>query len=148
MTGISTVTVGWSPLGGGLLTGKYRRGEMGRAESFKRLVHAESDAVKSAVLDVVLAVAEEAGGSPAVVALAWVLKRGVLPILGPRTADQLKDNLAVAKFALSSEQVARLDAASAIPHGFPHDLLASDGQRARLAGGLPDRVETPTLSVA
>jgi aryl-alcohol dehydrogenase-like predicted oxidoreductase len=65
MTGISTVTVGWSPLGGGLLTGKYRRGEMGRAESFKRLVHAESDAVKSAVLDVVLAVAEEAGGSPA-----------------------------------------------------------------------------------
>jgi aryl-alcohol dehydrogenase-like predicted oxidoreductase len=99
MTGISTVTVGWSPLGGGLLTGKYRRGEMGRAESFKRLVHAESDAVKSAVLDVVLAVAEEAGGSPAVVALAWVLKRGVLPILGPRTADQLKDNLAVAKFA-------------------------------------------------
>ena len=141
-------TVGWSPLGGGLLTGKYRRGEEGRASTFKRLIHSESDATKTAVVDAVLAIADEAGVSPTVVALGWVLTRGVLPILGPRTADQLRDNLAVANFCLTSEQVARLDAASAVPLGFPHDLLAADAQRSRLSGGLPNQVEIPAAPVA
>lgn len=141
-------TVGWSPLGGGLLTGKYRRGETGRATTFSRLIHSESDQVKTAAVDAVLAIAEEAGVTPIVVALAWISARGVIPILGPRTADQLRDNLAAADFELSPEHVARLDAASAIPLGFPHEMLAADSQRDRLAGGMLDRVERLPVPVA
>ncbi|HEY0800433.1 MAG TPA: aldo/keto reductase, partial [Steroidobacteraceae bacterium] len=63
-------TVGWSPLGGGLLTGKYRRGEEGRATTFRRLIHTESNQVKIATMDALLGVADELGVSPAVVALA------------------------------------------------------------------------------
>ena len=141
-------TVGWSPLGGGLLTGKYRRGEDGRATSFARLIHTESSSLKTASVDALLAVADEAGVSAAVAALAWVNARGVIPILGPRTADQLRDTLAAADFDLSPDQLARLDAASAVELGFPHDLLAAAAQRQRLGGGIPDQVETLSIPVA
>lgn len=141
-------TVGWSPLGGGLLTGKYRRGETGRATTFSRLIHSESDAIKTAAVDAVLATAEEAGVTPIVIALAWLKARGVIPILGPRTADQLRDNLAAADFELAPEHAARLDAASAVPLGFPHELLAEDAQRQRLGGGVPDQVEQLSVPVA
>lgn len=140
--------VGWSPLGGGLLTGKYRRGEEGRANSFNRLIHSESDPVKTATVDMVLAIAEEIGVSPTVVALAWSASHGVIPILGPRTADQLRDNLAAADFTLDAEHIARLDAASAISLGFPHDMLNGERQRNRLAGDIPHLIDYPTNPVA
>jgi aryl-alcohol dehydrogenase-like predicted oxidoreductase len=141
-------TVGWSPLGGGLLTGKYRRGEEGRATTFARLVHTESDAAKTAAVDALLAVAEEAGVSPIVAALAWVSSRGVIPIIGPRSAAHVRDHLAAADVDLSAGQLARLDAASAVSLGFPHDLLAEEAQRQRLGGGIPDQVETLSVPIA
>jgi aryl-alcohol dehydrogenase-like predicted oxidoreductase len=86
-------TVGWSALGGGLLTGKYRQGETGRKQGLGVVIHDESDARKTATVDAVLAVAKELNVSPGQVAIAWVLHKGVLPILGPRTPAQLADNL-------------------------------------------------------
>ncbi|QRM55243.1 aldo/keto reductase [Sinorhizobium sp. BG8] len=112
-------TVGWSPLGGGLLTGKYRKGETGRAQGLGVVIHGESDARKTATVDAVLAIAEEIGTAPGQVAIAWVLSKGTLPILGPRTPAQLADNLAAIDVKLSEDQIARLDAASAIVLGFP-----------------------------
>jgi diketogulonate reductase-like aldo/keto reductase len=71
--------------------------------------------------------------------------RGVIPILGPRTPEQLAENLGATNVTLSAQQVARLDAASDVALGFPHDMLAAKAQRERLAGGIPDRVDpTPT----
>src|SRR5262245_16936576 len=139
--GFGLGTVGWSPLGGGLLTGKYRRGETGRAQGLGRVIHGETDARKTAVVDAVLAIADEAGASPGQVAIAWVLEKGVLPIIGPRTPAQLADNLGALQLVLTPDQIARLDAASAAPLGFPHELLADPGTRARLAGGQSDSVE-------
>jgi len=141
-------TVGWSPLGGGLLTGKYRRGEEGRASSFQRLIHKEDDPRKTATLDAVLAIAEARGVTPTQVALAWVGSRGVIPIIGPRTLAQLDDNLGAAGLDLHSDDLARLEEASQIELGFPHDLLDADQQRQRFAGGMPDRVEQPLLPIA
>ena len=140
-------TVGWSPLGGGLLTGKYRRGEAGRATSFGRLIHTESDARKTATVDVLLVVAEKAGVSPTVAALAWMGTRGVFPILGPRTVEQLQDDLAAADYDLSADHVERLDAAGAVPLGFPHNLIAEPGQLTRLSGGMPGRIEAPATPI-
>jgi aryl-alcohol dehydrogenase-like predicted oxidoreductase len=137
--GFGLGTVGWSPLGGGLLTGKYRRGETGRAEGLGRLIHGETDARKTAVVDTVLAVAEETGATPAQVAIAWVMTKGVLPIIGPRTATQLADNLAAADLVLTEAQTARLDAASAVPLGFPHEMLVAAAPW--LAGGKPELVD-------
>ncbi|MDB5411565.1 MAG: putative oxidoreductase, aryl-alcohol dehydrogenase like protein [Rhodospirillales bacterium] len=144
-TGFGLGTVGWSPLGGGLLTGKYRRGETGRAEGLGRLIHGETDARKVAVMDEVLSIAEETGATPGQVAIAWVMSRGVLPILGPRTPAQLADNLAAGELVLTTEQIARLDAASAVPLGFPHEMLAAAAPR--LAGGKPEQIEPFNLAI-
>src|SRR6185312_6787123 len=65
----------WSPLGGGLLTGKYRESDAGRLTDWQRLVHTESTAQKTAVVDAVLAIAAEIGTAPATVALAWLRER-------------------------------------------------------------------------
>jgi aryl-alcohol dehydrogenase-like predicted oxidoreductase len=147
--GLGLGVVGWSPLGGGLLSGKYRRGEKGRATNFGRLIHQEdNDPRKTATVDAVVAIAEENQVKPTQVALAWMSTRGVIPILGPRTSDQLAENLGATNVTLSPEQIARLDAASAVALGFPHDMLAAKAQRERLAGGIPDQVDRSPTPVA
>ncbi len=140
-------TVGWSPLAGGLLTGKYRRGETGRATNFQRLIHSEDEPRKVATLDAVLGIADQRGVTAAQVAVAWVGSRGVLPILGPRTLEQLTDNLGAADFDLLPEDLACLDAASHVPLGFPHDMLAHEDQRRRFAAGRIDQLEAPLVPV-
>src|SRR4030095_7654731 len=63
--------VAWSPLGGGMLTGKYRRGEKGRAEGFGgRVFQAENSAQRSAILDTLIAVARDIGATPRQAAIA------------------------------------------------------------------------------
>lgn len=113
----------WSPLGGGWLTGKYRRDEQPTGstrlgENPDRGVEAydrRSTAQRTwDVVDAVQAVAAQRGVSMAQVALSWVTDRPAVTstILGARTLDQLDDNLASAGLHLSAEQTATLDAAS------------------------------------
>ena len=109
--GLGVVT--WSPLGGGMLTGKYRQGEKGRAEGFGgRVFQAENSAQRTQILDAVLAVAAELGVSAGQVAIAWAGTHGAVPIIGPRSVAQLGDNLAAIHAPLSAAQIARLDAVS------------------------------------
>lgn len=139
-------TVSWSPLGGGLLTGKYRKGETGRAQGLGAVIHGESDDRKTATVDAVLAIAKETGLPAGQIAIAWVLAKGTtLPIIGPRTSEQLNDNLSALDVRLTEEQIARLDTASAIPLGFPHDIVAAS--RDRLAGGKAEVMDWPAASV-
>ncbi len=110
--GLGAVT--WSPLGGGMLTGKYRGGEKGRAEALGgRVFQAENSPRRSATLDAVLTVAAELGASPDQVAIAWAGRASAIPLIGPRSLAQLTSNLGAAALALSHDQIARLDAASA-----------------------------------
>lgn len=138
-------TVVWSPLGGGLLTGKYRRGESGRAQGLGAVIHQETDARKTAILDTVLAISQELSVTPGQVAIAWVLAKGKLPILGPRTLEQLLDNLGSGNVHLAASQMRQLDEASAIPMGFPHDVVA--GSADRLAGGKAAWTDFPLQAV-
>ncbi|MES2099704.1 MAG: aldo/keto reductase [Pseudomonadota bacterium] len=128
-------TVAWSPLGGGLLTGKYRRGEQGRATQLGFLIHQEDNAQKAAILDELDKVAAELSTTQGRVALAWVGAQGIIPILGPKSLKQLKDNLAAADLQLSQQQLARLDAVSAVSAGFPHEMVLAPSIAERLAGG-------------
>lgn len=133
--------IAWSPLRGGWLSGKYRRGmvappdgtrvkaaeEKGWSESWS----AYNNEHTWGVLDALFAVAEEANKEPAQVALNWVLHRpGVTaPIVGARTLDQLKVNLGAAGWSLSEEMVARLDEASAMRLPYPYNMIARAQKR-------------------
>jgi aryl-alcohol dehydrogenase-like predicted oxidoreductase len=130
----------WGALGAGLLSGKYRRGaprpggarlaEGGWGESFLTERN-------FAIAEAAQVLAGEIGRTPAEVALAWVRarRRGVtVPIVGARTAAQLQENLGCLAVELAPEHLARLDAASAVPLGFPHDFLASEMVRGLIYG--------------
>jgi aryl-alcohol dehydrogenase-like predicted oxidoreductase len=114
----------WSPLAFGFLGGKYRRGEAAPEDA--RLSQwgtpGTIDEQSWRVLDEVRRIAEARGLSPAQVALNWLLRRRAVTsvILGARDARQLGDNLAAATWALSDEEVARLDSASARPQPYPY----------------------------
>ncbi|WP_374481029.1 aldo/keto reductase [Zoogloea sp.] len=111
--GLGIVT--WSPLGGGMLTGKYRQGEKGRAEGFGgRVFQPENSAQRTQILDTVLAIAGELGVSASQVAIAWAGTHGAVPIIGPRSQTQLSDNLGALTLSLSAEQLARLDSVSSL----------------------------------
>jgi aryl-alcohol dehydrogenase-like predicted oxidoreductase len=140
-------TLAWSPLGGGVLTGKYRKGEKGRETNFGRLFHPEDTPQKTAIIDTLEAIAEEIGSNAGRIAIAWVKARGALPIIGPRNRNQLDDNLGAADLILTDDQVSRLNAASAVPLGFPHDMLAESSLRNRLAGGKLDLLDQPSQPV-
>jgi aryl-alcohol dehydrogenase-like predicted oxidoreductase len=124
----------WSPLGGGLLTGKYRRGE--RPTSDTRggddtspsglLVRMRLDDERTdAVVETVGKVAAALGRSPAQVALRWVLERPGMtaPILGARTLGQLDDNLGALGWSLDEAHHRALDEVSAIPLGYPYEFM-------------------------
>jgi aryl-alcohol dehydrogenase-like predicted oxidoreductase len=125
----------WSPLRGGWLSGKYRRG-MTRPPAGTRIDDATQHGWSESwseyatertwnVIDALLAVAEEIGQTPAQVALNWVLNRpGVTaPIIGVRTLAHLEDNLGAIGWRLSAEQLARLNQASNVPLPYPYDWL-------------------------
>lgn len=141
--------VAWSPLGGGMLTGKYRQGERGRAEGFGgRVFQAEDTQQRTAILDAVIATADELGVTPGEVAIAWVAAKGALPIIGPRNVAQLQANLAAVKVVLSPDQLARLDAVSALRPVFPHSLLEDPANRDRIFSGKLAQFVPPREQVA
>lgn len=111
--------VTWSPLGGGMLTGKYRKGEKGRAEGFGgKVFQPENSAQRTQILDRLLAIAGELGVSADQVAIAWAGTHGAVPIIGPRSLTQLSSNLGALALELGAEHLDGLDTVSSI------DLLA------------------------
>lgn len=114
--------LGFSPLGGGLLTGKYRRGGTGRAQSsISQFLHKE-DPAKANVLDAVESVARDLDTTPEGVAIRWSMSKGVLPIIGPRSVDQLTSNIAAGELDIPPHQLEWLDKVSAPQLGYPHEL--------------------------
>ncbi|CAN3129345.1 putative oxidoreductase [Mycobacterium sp. smrl_JER01] len=140
--------LGYSPLGGGLLTGKYRRGESGRAQSsISQFLHREEDGNKSSTLDIVEAVAQEANATAEAVALRWSMTKGVIPIVGPRTTEQLSTNLAAEQLHLTRAQIDRLDAVGAIELGYPHNMRTDLGALNAATGGRADLLDAPTSPI-
>lgn len=105
----------WSPLAGGLLTGKYRKGEPrpqgARYEKENSAPFQRDHAPAFDVIEAVIALAESKGVAPSQFALAWVVRQpGVTsPIIGPRTMEQLEDNLAALEVKITDEDCAAVD---------------------------------------
>ena len=125
----------WSPLRGGWLSGKYRRGMSGPPEGTRVAVASEmgwreawenyNDEHTWQIIDALFEVAEEIGRTPAQVAINWLLQKPAVtaPIIGVRNLAQLNDNLGAAEFALTAEQVEQLDRASQIPLPYPYEAI-------------------------
>jgi aryl-alcohol dehydrogenase-like predicted oxidoreductase len=116
----------WSPLAGGLLSGKYRRNQA-EPEGTRRLAGWVEPPIRDEerlwrIVDALVEIAQSRDVSVAQVGLAWTLGRaGVTSvIIGGRTAEQLKDNLGAADVTLSVEERSRLDAVSAPPILYPY----------------------------
>lgn len=112
----------WSPLAGGVLSGKFTSG----AGPGKTRIAADKISERDlAIARVVRDVADEIGASPSQVAIAWTASRhpGVHPIVGARRLDQLADNLGAVTVTLDAEARDRLDKASTITLGFPYDFI-------------------------
>ena len=116
----------WSPLGGGLLSGKYRRGQP-YPEGSRRLTEWQEPPVRDEeqlfdIVDVLVQIGKAKGVSAAQVALAWVLKRPAVSsvIVGARHDSQLIDNLASESLVLTDEERAKLDDASKLPLLYPY----------------------------
>ena len=116
----------WSPLGWGRLTGKVRRGQPLPAES---RLHKTADMGPQVddehlfkVVDALLEVAKETGKSVTQVALNWLVQRPSIStvIFGARNEEQLRQNLGAVGWSLSSEQIAKLDAASDVTPVYPY----------------------------
>ena len=111
-------TLVYSPLGGGLLTGKYRQGEAPKSDTRYGRNSAWADTVLSErnfrIVEEVKKVSKEHDTTPTAVALAWVLSRNNVTsaIIGPRTLQQLNENLVAFELSLSAETIKRLSDAS------------------------------------
>jgi aryl-alcohol dehydrogenase-like predicted oxidoreductase len=128
----------WGPLAGGILSGKY-----GKSNKHKRGAARYSgadnppDERKLRIGETVTKLAEEIGRPATQVALNWLRQRQtlVIPIIGARRAAQIQDNLNCLEWQLTSAQLAKLDEATKIELGFPHDFLAQDFIRQIVFGG-------------
>jgi aryl-alcohol dehydrogenase-like predicted oxidoreductase len=132
----------YSPLAGGLLTGKYRQGGQGRLSARGDAI--EGTAQRTAAVNAVLAIADEVGASAVQVSLAWLRRRAALaqtaliPIVGPRSLMHLEEYLRSLHLELSDQHYQCLDEVSAVRLGTPHEDVAAalshgfDGDRTLL----------------
>ena len=123
----------WSPLAGGWLTGKYRKDQppppdsrAGRQDRWDDQPEQRASELTWQVIETLIAIGQARGKTPAQVALNWLLQQpGVTsPIIGARTLAQLEDNLGSTGWTLNPEEIARLDAASAVPLPYPYSFIA------------------------
>jgi aryl-alcohol dehydrogenase-like predicted oxidoreductase len=131
--------VPWSPLAAGILTGKHRR-TGGAADSLRTDQLTSMGKLSERTLgigDTVRQVASEMGKTAAQVALAWTLVNPAVtaPIVGIRTLEQLEDNIGALDVVFDEAHLDRLDAASRIELGFPHDMLGSQIVATTISGG-------------
>lgn len=136
----------WSPLAGGVLSGKYAGG---KAEADARM---NSEMTKGFIRDdkrtrtivaEVQAIAGQLGKTPAQVALSWLRHRPIpiIPIIGARRLAQLGDNLSCLDLKLDASQLERLDSVSQIEPGFPHEFYTRELIKGLVYGGLRDKLD-------
>jgi aryl-alcohol dehydrogenase-like predicted oxidoreductase len=136
----------WAPLGGGVLTGKYTRGD-GPPEDTKR---ASGNERRMSERNMNIArevdkIADELGKSSAQVAVSWVRGRSpnIVPIVGARKTSQIQDVLGALSFELSDEHNRRLDEVSRVELGFPHAFINNENVRGIVYGDQFAAIDLP-----
>lgn len=128
----------WGPLGGGFLSGKYKRGEKPTTGRIATATTEQAEAWERRaternwrIIDAVGEVAEGRGISYSQVGLAWLRAKPTVSsvILGARTLTQLTDNLGASEVELTAGEMSLLDAASRLPELYPYSMISAYGQR-------------------
>jgi aryl-alcohol dehydrogenase-like predicted oxidoreductase len=137
----------WSPLSGGVLSGKYHgkdsaAAEQGRMNGEMMKDFKPDQERADRVVKALKSVADQVGKSQAQVALAWLRYRPVpvIPIIGARKFAQFQDNMASVDVTLTPEQVKTLDDASSVKLTFPYSMYSKDLVRGIAYGGLRDQI--------
>jgi len=119
----------WSPLAGGVLTGKYNSEKEEPRRYTAKHPHTEKFVTERNlnIAGKVVDIARRSGRTPSQVALSWMIDKSgrvpIIPIIGGRSEAQIRDNMGCLDFKLRAEDMAELDKASAITLGFPNDFL-------------------------
>lgn len=133
----------WGPIGGGVLTGKFTRHET--PQDTKRMGGNQRRLSESnlAIAREVDRIADTMGRTSTQVALSWVRQRGkdIVPIVGARKVDQIKDSMGAIEVRLSDEDMARLDDMSKVSLGFPRAFTTSPETRKIVFGDLVDQID-------
>ena len=137
--------VAWSPLAGGILTGKYDAAQPqaeARYESEMMRQFLPEPARQERIVSALRKVSKETGRSPAQAALAWLRFRDVpvIPIIGARRLSQFNDNLESLSLVLTPEHLKVLDEASQVELGFPHNMYQREMVRTLVYGGTRDQI--------
>jgi aryl-alcohol dehydrogenase-like predicted oxidoreductase len=120
----------WSPLASGMLTGKYRKAD--RPEEGTRISFTAKFTVPRfwhergfSIIDAVVEAAQEAGRTPAQIALAWLLhdRRVTSVIIGSRTPEQLEDTIQAGEWDIPDELRQRLEQSASFDHGYPRQWM-------------------------
>ncbi len=132
----------WAPLAGGVLTGKYLKGESGRISEKSDRRSDRSNRIASKVV----ASAEKLGVTPAQIALRWTMQKefSSIPIVGGRNVKQLRESLGALDVAIPDEIMNELDEVSRIDLGFPHDFLSKKETRLVIFGGMDESIARRT----
>lgn len=133
----NVAVIPWSPLAGGILTGKYksgisnakkgtRVGDSSAPEMYRRY---ENERTKS-VLEVLEKISSETGKTMAQISLNWLMRNPAVtsPIIGARTTDQLRDNLGSTGWHLTREQIDAINQVSNLEVTYPYDQRAEEQQ--------------------
>ncbi len=115
----------WSPLAGGVLTGKYNLKQTDETSRHIASPFRNIDERSLAITEKVMQVAEKIGRRPASVAIRWMMDKYqfVIPIIGAKSLEQQVQNMEVLEFNLSNEDISELDAVSQVDMGFPNTFL-------------------------
>jgi aryl-alcohol dehydrogenase-like predicted oxidoreductase len=135
----------WAPLGAGVLTGKYSRGDASD-DSLRRQSNEQRGRTNERAMTIartVDAIADELGCTSAQVATAWVSAQGYgfIPIVGARKVSQIHDTLGAGAVTLTADHLAKLDAVSQISLGFPHEFLQASVVRDLVYGEIRTRID-------
>lgn len=135
----------WSPLAGGILSGKYTNpagaADGNTARRLDSMQLQPLDARNRKIADAVDAVATEMDARPSQVALAWIMSRGIIPIVGATRPAQIQENLAACALTLSENSLATLDEASAFDKGHPYSMLDWDLPMTLGFAGMRDQID-------
>jgi len=136
----------WSPLGAGVLTGKFSSGKVIEKTRLKEGSARLSERNLTIAAEVV-SVAKQLNASPAQVALSWLLHQpGVnIPIIGGTKESQVVDNLGSVNITLSADQLKGLDQVSKIELGFPHEFLNAPYVKDLIFGGTFEKIQNHRL---
>lgn len=137
--GMSITT--WSPLGAGLLTGKYNQGMVEGGRLSEKSVKFNPRNIQ--IAQTVAKIADKLGKSSSQVALNWLRaqNKNIIPIIGSRKPHQIHENLKCLEWELSQDDLMTLSEVSAIDLGFPTKFLKEDAPRKYSFGGWYDKID-------